>query len=119
MSIVSWRREFYPITPEELLNDSDRTAFDLRLWRGFTEEALRAHDIKTESVKHFATHSKYSALCGKYLEDICEGCPVKDATGIVGCHSESFGNPHPATYFEWTGNPMYMIRVLKGALEPK
>lgn len=123
MSLKSWKEEFYPVeardvaTPEA--TDGELLEHSLRKWRGATEENLTRHGLRRSKWRRVELEEEVSgfpdwinfgtatcALCQRYFDVKCEGCPVEV------CYEAGRGY----SVFSRGGPPDLMIQELEGAL---
>lgn len=130
MSIVSWKKEYYPVPAEE----SDISAaieHSLRKWKGLRPEALKEHQVTCESGllrscdfattshqtrPYFPIDAESCSLCVHYYCDgttTCGYCPLYATLGDR-CDEESTS---PYMVFLKTRDPEPMIKALEDTLE--
>lgn len=125
MSIESWVEEFYPIEASEDMSDKTAIKHGLLKFQGATTKNLCKHkvdlydgviiskkEIDDEYIEGFSFDDKSCALCLKYLNNACIGCPIYDKTGGT-CSS----NDSPYIHFCDEDDPSYMLEVLEELLK--
>lgn len=123
MSLVTWKKEFYPSTAQAAAERGVVSAVkhSLQKWRGLSEKALKQHglrlsrdktSIRMDRTEFTATKADTCALCELFIKNCCRGCPLFEIEGVV-C-----GNTHSAwRHFLATGNNSRMVALLEIARE--
>lgn len=118
MSITSWKREFYPITAKQAAKQGALAAAEhsLKKWSGALPGALKRHRGRPfgrnlyfgQECVEFDGNT--CALCERYAEEECVGCPLAKTLGGEPC-SAGWESP----YFEMVrnSNPRPMIAALR------
>lgn len=130
MSIETWKEEFYPVTAEAVnaggsASVGELIEHSLRKWRGATYTNLERHGLGRGASeldcdviyefggKTFSFDSHSCALCERFIDAGCSGCPLVDENGR-NCNEYGRG------YFNFAENgrgPDLMIHELEEALE--
>lgn len=125
MPIETWKAEFEPTgahTPGFTVVDA--IEHSLRRWTGLRHENLEKHGLRRYHAKsitgvvgpkgqltllHFGRND--CALCVKFLNDDCEGCPLEE----IGKGCLSLKSPYRIAKI--TGNEEPMLQALREALD--
>lgn len=122
MSLGSWKAEFYPLDAKAC-ERKDALAHSLRKWEGLSRKNLKKHGVVRtwmvdqrlvvcgDSGELLPIDSSSCALCQHFIvkESSCKGCPVYEAGH--GC--ETFSSHVPWQWWDDTGDPWPMIRLLR------
>ena len=129
MSLVTWKREFYPKTAKQAARGSALAAarHSLQKWIGLLAKNLRKHGVENnesgvwDSTNSFDDWCSFDAstcsLCQKFLDDdapllalsSCATCPLAETLGGRSCAADD----QPYNVFAKTGDPNPMIRALR------
>jgi hypothetical protein len=122
VSLASWKAEFYP-KPADETTPEEAVAHSLQKWRGMRAEALARHGLVRREMTiyeegNFLNSLNFDAytcaLCANQEGRGCEGCPLFESRGEVGCDEpmdEEERSPYSAS------GPEPMIAALEKAAE--
>lgn len=123
MSLVTWRKKYYPVPASERMGPVRAVQHALRKWSGLRPAALAAHAVykvggavrSYTDVCSFWVADRTCSLCLRYFDSIparhCAKCPLAQ---YLGRRCDRDGGP----YHVWviTGDPEPMIAALTGTL---
>ncbi len=131
MSFESWCKEFYPVDADKV-PEGNALKHSLRKWEGLLPKNLKRHGLRLDrsgsrvrllsfagTVREFLIiDSSSCALCVHFWpddpcsSDFCARCPLSKIPNAV---CQTVGSPW--IIFVDTGEPLPMIRALRGAIE--
>lgn len=138
MSLVSWKKEFYPVPAKEV-SKRDAAAHSLQKWLGLREASLQKHGaalcsaddywssrnvIVDESGDRLYVNCASCALCVWFLgknavtsSEACSRCPLSKVRGGIPC-DKARDDEEQSPYFRLCddGDPEPMIRWLRKAV---
>lgn len=137
MSVLSWKKEFYPVAANSPAARKAPVAHALRKWQGLRTEALAKHGVALANAP-FAPALRYStgrvalaidadtcALCQIFLlkDGLCKDCPLYILRGKTPCYlatprEEAAGkeSPYHMLVDPADRTPEPMIRLLRRAI---
>jgi hypothetical protein len=121
MSFESWKAEYYPISARDLAvseaTDRELVAHALRKWRGLLPENLAAHGVVYDDAELIDSmyYGPSCALCQRYTEPECAGCPLAQVLESPSCDEPSRGFKY-GLFHAALIDPQVMVEVLEALL---
>ena len=124
MTLKAWKEKYYPKTASPNMTIMQALDHSILKWSGLSKAALDSFALTRHKSLvdddnegcYFIVAVGTCALCVKFFDNLCAGCPLYEVRGNTRCCDE-LGDEQVSPYNEFTvnGNPRLMLRWLRKA----